>query len=262
VNRNLASLTVPAASGLGSLPPWVRLIDGDGIGQGAPPVPTPPPTAPQGQPQNPPVPTPPPDPQRQPPAQQGQQNSPNGYPENTPLAEMTSEQRERYWQFHARKHEGRANAALAENAALKPKADQFDALEEASRTEAEKAVTAAEQRGRDAGRTEAEAAAVAKYGAALVQARFESVLAGRLTPEQVSTLVGGLNVSAFLADDGLPDTAKITDYAAAIPAPAAPQTPPPTPPRDLGGGRTTPPPATGTAAGRALYEERTKKRTA
>lgn len=246
MNRNHAPLAMSTAAGLGGLPPWVRLIEGDGTGQGAPPVPTPPPPAP---------PAPAAGPEQT-------QNGPNGYPEGTPIAAMTPEQQAAYWRTYARRHEDASKAKDAEIAALKPKAEQLAALEEASKSEAEKAVTAAEQRGRDTGRVEAEREAVAKYGAALVAAKFETALTPRgLTTAQVETLMSGLNVTAFLGADGLPDTAKITEYAAAIPAPATGQQQPPvpTPPRDLGGGRTTPPPATGTAAGRALYAERHKK---
>lgn len=248
VNRRHMHPSTSAA--LTSLPPWVRLIEGDGTGQGAPPAPTPA-VPPVGQP---PVGTPT---QGQP---QGTQNGPNGYPESTPLAEMTADQREAYWKAMARKHETASKTKDVELAALKPKAEQHDAAIEASRSEAEKAVAAAEQRGKETGVAAAEAAAVAKYGAALVTAKFETALAGRLTAEQVATLVGGLNVAVFLGPDGLPDAQKITDYAAAIPAPAAQGALPPAS-RDLGGGRTAPPPTTGTAAGKALYESRHPRRT-
>lgn len=238
MNRRLA---MPAVFGI---PPWAALIDGDdgGGGGGNPPAP---PTAP-------PAPAPPA------PAPAGV--GPNGYPEGKPLAEMTDREQAAYWRHHARKHEDASKAKDTEIAALKPRADQYAALEEASRSEAERAVAAAEQRGRDEGRTAAQQEALTKYGAALVQARFESVLAGRLTPKQVATLVGGLNVAGFLGADGLPDAARISEYAAAIPA--APDAPgggvkPP----DLGGGRTAPPPTTGVEAGRALYAARHPKRT-
>ena len=216
------------------------------------------PSEPPGGGSNPPVPPPPPAPPAPPqgtPAT-GPQDGPNGFPEGTALSEMTPTQRESYWRHHARRHEDASKAKDAELAALKPKAEQYDALAEASKTEAEKAIEEAARRGQDTGRQEAEQAAVVKYGKALVQARFESVLAGRMTPDQVATLVGGLNVTGFLGTDGLPDQSRISEYVAAIPVAAgAPKTP------ELGGGRTSPPPTSGVAAGHDLYAQRHPKRT-
>ena len=232
-----------AAAGI---PSWVGFTTGptEGAGGGGP---------------NPTPPTPPPAPVPAPPAT-GPQNGPDWFPENTALTEMNPAQREAYWKHKARLHEDRSKATAAELAALKPRAEQYDALEAASRTEAEKAVAEAEKRGRDAAKAETEAAARETYGRALVAAKFEVALAGRLTPEQVTTLVSGLNVAGFLAADGMPDQARITEYVAAIPVgtptpPAGGKTP------DLGGGRTPPPPTSGIAAGRDLYAQRHPKRT-
>ena len=216
------------------------------------------PSEPPGGGSTPPVPTPPPAPPVPPqgtPAT-GPQDGPDGFPEGTSLNEMSPVQQAAYWRHKARKHEDASKANAAELAALKPKAEQYDALAAASQTDAERAVADAEKRGRDAAKAETEAAARETYGKALVQARFEVALAGRLTPGQVATLVGGLNVTGFLGTDGLPDQSRISEYVAAIPVAAgAPKTP------ELGGGRTSPPPTSGVAAGHDLYAQRHPKRT-
>lgn len=182
-------------------------------------------------------------------------SGPNGFPEGVQLEQMSSEQVTNYWKHWAKTNRTALEQRDAELATLRPKAEQYDALEAASRTDQERAVQAARTEGVTVGRTEAEQAAVAKYGTALVQARFESVLAGRKTAEEVATIVSGLNVAAFLGTDGLPDTEKVAAYATTV-APAAQQQ---KPPGDLGGGRTPAPVAGGLQAGADLYESTRKK---
>lgn len=230
MNRNhLAPLAYHSVSSM-NLPPWVRLIDGDGTDQGAPPAPA---TGPQAGQQRQPVPTPPP----APPAGQGAPVNPHGYPENTPLAEMTAEQRESYWKYHARKHETAAQAAARRVAELEPVAARAAELEEATKTAEQKALEAARTAGIEEGKAAAEQAVVSRFAPALLQAKFESALAGRMASEQVSAVVSALNVAAFLGADGLPDPQKVTDYVAtAFPPQASPPGQQP-PPRDLGGGR-------------------------
>lgn len=187
---------------------------------------------------------------------------PNGYPLNTPVAEMAPEHAAAYWRTAARKHEDSAKALKGELATLKPRAEQYAALEEASRTEADRAIEQARREARDAAVAETEAAALAKYGKVLVGAEFRVQLAGKLTAEQVSTLVGGLDVTRFLTDDGQPDTDRIGEYVAALPA-AQPQ-PAPAPPGRVNLGQGARPGAvvSGLAQGADLYAQRHQKRNA
>ncbi|MCW2674797.1 MAG: hypothetical protein JWP14_3386 [Frankiales bacterium] len=112
----------------------------------APPAPTPPPPAP----------TPPPAPP-----------SDKGFPENTPVAEMTTEQQVAYWKHHSRQHEDKFKS-LGDVEALRAKAQQFDDLQAASLTEQERAVA------------EAKAAGVAETLPKLVAAEFRVQASSRL----------------------------------------------------------------------------------
>jgi hypothetical protein len=76
----------------------------------------------------------------------GQQSGPEsgserGFPEGTPIAEMTPEQQTAYWKHQSRRWEGEAKKGLspAELKTLRDKAAAHDALEEANKTELQKA---------------------------------------------------------------------------------------------------------------------------
>jgi hypothetical protein len=75
-----------------------------------------------------------------------------GYPENTPVADMTAEQQAAYWRTHARKHEDRLKAidvTPEELARLREADAEMQKLADASRTDMERVearATAAEQR--------------------------------------------------------------------------------------------------------------------
>jgi hypothetical protein len=168
---------------------------------------------------------------------------PHGYVENTPLEQLPVEQREAYWKHYAKTHRGERDELAAWKKANEARVAEYDALVAASRTDHERALETARTEAATAARTEGETSAAAKYVGPLVLARFESVLAGKKTPAEVATIVGGLNVGAFLGSDGLPDTEKVAAYAATI-APTVV-----TPPPNLGGGRTAPPNVGGTQAG-------------
>src|SRR5690606_35705977 len=76
----------------------------------------------------------------------------------------------------------------------------------------------------------AKAEAAAAYGSRLVAAEFRGAAAGRLSDEQVDTLLSALDLTAFLNDDGDVDTDRVREYVAKIaPAPD----PQPSSPADL-----------------------------
>jgi hypothetical protein len=199
----------------------------------APPAPGQPPAAP-------PAPVPAPPVTGQLPAPAGTPG-PNGFPESTPLAEMTTEQREAYWKHQARKHEN-AYKSLgikdpAELERLRQADQELAQIREAQQTDTEKAVAEAEKRGRSE--------AAKQYGEELVKAKFEAAAAGRVP--NIAELVEDLNLSKFLGADGKPDAEAITAAVSRF-APTAPTTPPPpeppTPQPDPGQGARPPAPAT------------------
>lgn len=76
---------------------------------------------------------------------------------------------------------------------------------------------------------QAKSEAAATYGSRLVAAEFRVAAAGRLSDEQLDTLLSALDLKAFLNDDGDVDTDRVRDYVGKI-APADPQ---PSSPADL-----------------------------
>src|SRR5690606_26965735 len=74
---------------------------------------------------------------------------------------------------------------------------------------------------------QAKAGAAATYGARLAAAEFRAAAAGRLSDEQLDTLLSALDLKAFLNDDGDVDTDRVRDYIGKIapapdPQPSAP----------------------------------------
>lgn len=133
------------------------------------------------------------------------------------------------WQELARKHEARAKA----NAAA---AKERDELKQSMMSEQEKAIEQA--------RNEARVAALREAGAKIAAAEVRAAAAGRLADEQLNTLLEGLNLAAFINDDGEVDTDKVRKFVDGI-APAAPDGAAP-PSFDLGQGpRGNRPPSTG-----------------
>jgi hypothetical protein len=138
------------------------------------------------------------------------------FPPNTPVAEMTPEQRSAYDDFmkernHRTWFEKTTGLSIEQLTELKTKAAAHDAIQlelgsEADRKAAEATKTAAD-------------AADAKYQPLLVKAEFRALAAGRLTEEQLTTILEPLDLSKFLAADGTPDTAKVKTYVDGI-APA------------------------------------------
>lgn len=142
--------------------------------------------------------------------------SERGYPEGTPLEQMTAVEQTAYWKYHARKHEERANAR-ADYDAVKAKAEQYDRQVAANATEAEKAIAAA----RAAGYQEA----TARAATVLVDAHVRAGLQTRMSPDQVEVLAANLHHPHFLAADGLSvDAAKVATFVNTV-APVAPAAP-------------------------------------
>ena len=218
--------------------------EGDGTsggttgGAGAPPAP----------------PTPPAQPAAGAPAAPATTVGPHGFPENTPVAEMTDGQQASYWRHYAKQHRAEADGLKAWREANEAKAQQYDALAAASRTDQERAIEAARAEAEKAGREAATAEARKTYGAQLVQVRMDAAAAGKgLTPEAMKALAG--DGTRFLGADGVDDAA-LTAFLAALPDKAAASVAP----INLGGGRTAPVAAGGFEAGAERARAQSKSR--
>lgn len=109
------------------------------------------------------------------------------------------------WKALSRKHETNSGKTLKE----------LEQLRQSQMSDQEKAVAQAVADAKAAGRAEA----LIDVGGQLVQAEVRAAAAGRLTPEQLTVLVDGLNVAAFLTDTGEVDRDKVAKYVDGI-APA------------------------------------------
>lgn len=216
------------------------------------PVQTPPADQPTGNPQSPANPTSaPPAPAPQAPA--------GGFPADTPLAEMTADQRENYWKFHSRKHEDTVRdlrTRYADYDALAAKAAEADRLRQQVETETEKALREATEKARQE--------AIAQLRPALVAAEFRAASAGRIDAERLATLTEDIDLSRYLKQDGSVDLDKVTAKVDAW-APPPPPADPNEPPAPRRGVRADPSQgatgnkATGTDLGREMFEARRKR---
>lgn len=163
---------------------------------------------------------------------------------------MTAVQQAAYWKHYSRHHEAIAKSR-GDYDAVKAKADAYDQYKASTATDQEKAVQAAS----DAAR----AAVLAETTPVLVKTEFRLATAGRLTTEQLDTILGPLDLRWFMDPAGTVDTAKVATYAASI-APAAPGGPTPPAFPDLGQGRREGATGPSVAAGKDLYESQKKAR--
>lgn len=174
-----------------------------------------------------------------------------GFPKDTPLVEMTTEQQLAYWKHHARKHEGVAQSR-ADYDQQKADAERWRQAQEANKKPDEKLLDQARQEAAEAARREEQA----KLAPRLVKAEFKSAAAGKLSKELLDAFLEDVNHSVYLKADGELDTEKIQKRVEAL-APKVDQkqqkrTPTHQGYRPADG-------ATSIAAGRDLFESRNKK---
>lgn len=139
-----------------------------------------------------------------------------GFPANTPLEQMTVEQRANYWQHYARTHEDRWKAlgkiTPEQLATLRDKATKHDALELELGTTAEKAAAKAAD--------EAKAAVRGELQPAVIQARLDAAAArAGVSEEDLAKAIEFVDTAKFLAADGTVDTDKVKAFIGTI-APA------------------------------------------
>lgn len=142
------------------------------------------------------------------------------FPDKTPIANMTPEQKAEYWRHKARIHEDRSKAfgdltpeAVAE---LRTKADRHDALERELLSDKDKAVLEAQE----AAKAETLKAVTPK----LVAAEFKAAAAGRIEADRLKEIIEPLDLSKFLTSKGEVDEVKVASYVNGI-APASPPKP-------------------------------------
>lgn len=178
-----------------------------------------------------------------------------GYPEKMRWRDMRPEHQVAYWQRQAKQNEGRAKTNDQRVKDLEQKAAQWDALDEASKTE--------QQREVDRLKRELDATKAAQdeqrrsFGSQLVLTKLAAAAAGKgMTPAALSTLAG--DPTRFLVDGGVDDEA-LGAFLDALPDATKP--PAPLAPTSLGGGRRTEAKSSGLAAGADLYRQAHKRTT-
>lgn len=169
-----------------------------------------------------------------------------GFPENTPVQEMTDGQRAEYYKSMSRKWEDRAKAR-DDYDDLKQKASEFDKLRESQQSEQERAVAQA----RAEGASEAAKAAADRTAATVMRTLLTS--AGR-EPETAAALVKATNLAAFIRDGDVDVDALAEHVKLIAPAPVKE----PAWSGDLGQGRRTTTKTTGTSLGRDMFADRRK----
>lgn len=146
---------------------------------------------------------PPADPPADPPAEN------NGYPENTPIKDMSAEQQAAYWKDKAQKHESTWRGVIDKN--LTP--DQILGMqkrladhERAAMGEQERAI----QDAREAGRNEAREETFRETATSML--RFGLRYNGITKDDEINEIVAITNFDAFKGEDGVLDEAKIASH--------------------------------------------------
>lgn len=133
----------------------------------------------------------------------GKEPGPDGFPLDTPVAEMAPEQQVAYWKHKARKHENTAKSR-EDYDAIKAERDR---LRQQSMTESEKAVEEAKQAALAEGRT----AALSDIGAKVIDAHMSALVSvERITQEQADWVLDTIDRSKIIRDGDV-DTDKLHD---------------------------------------------------
>lgn len=134
-------------------------------------------------------------------ADSGQEDK--GFPEGTPLSEMTVEQREAYWRHETKKQERIVKETKSE---MKSLSDSLDEVRREKLSDQERAIEDAKQEGR----AEADVSAHAAHLAAV--AVYEFRLRG-LSAEEAGDVVEVLDLSKITLDDGSLDSDRLDSLA-------------------------------------------------
>lgn len=127
-----------------------------------------------------------------------------GFPKDTPLVEMTTEQQLAYWKHHARNHESVAKSR-ADYDQQKADAEKWRKAQEDSKTPDQKAIDDAAKKARE----EASAETRKSFAPRLVAAEFKAASAGKVSKELLDAFLEDVNHTVYLKPDGELDTDKI-----------------------------------------------------
>lgn len=124
----------------------------------------------------------------------------HGFPKDTPLVEMTTEQQLAYWKFHARQHEGVAKSR-ADYDQQKAAAEEWRKYQEENKAPDQKVVDQAAEKARLEERT--------KLAPRLVAAEFKALSAGEVPKELLDGFLEDVDYTKYLDANGEIDTAKV-----------------------------------------------------
>lgn len=160
-----------------------------------------------------------------------------GFPEGTPLTEMTEAQQLAYWKHHARRHE---DAVKAYKGLTPQQIAELQAENESLKTERmsadEKALKAAREEAAKQARAEAEAQYLPQIRAAQVQ----SIASGIVSGDRLSAFMDVVDTSKLLDESGEVSEEKVMGYLTAMYGTT--QQAPPAGPRWQNFGQHSPPP--------------------
>lgn len=218
-----------------------------------PPEPIPAPPAP-----TPPAPTPP-APANDPEEKVDEQGRGLGFPAETPVERMTSEQAAAYWRDQSRTQEAARRAWQTQFDGKTPEEVKaaLDAAATAQMSEQEKAIKLAREEGIAQGQqagvvTSAESAAML-----LLETHLEHRLPDEADKDRRKILADSVNIKTAIGEDGKVDPVRVRAIAEALaPNGVKPGERTSRTTVDVGGGRRTAQTGTGVAAGRSLFQER------
>lgn len=127
----------------------------------------------------------------------------SGFPADTPLEQMTVEQREAYWKDKAQKHEKRAKAR-GDYDQMKADSLELAALKAANATAEEKALEEARRQGENIG--------AERYLKEAVKGRFQGIT--KKTDGEIEVIFEHVDAASFTDEKGDIDTVKLAAYAA------------------------------------------------
>jgi hypothetical protein len=126
----------------------------------------------------------------------------NGFPSDTPVADMKPEEQVAYWRNESKKQQKRADG-MSDYEQRKADSEELARVKAANATEQEKAVEEARKQGENIGAD--------KYLPDAVKGRFQA-LTGK-TDEEVDTAFAFVDPKSFLDDKGVIDATKLKAYA-------------------------------------------------
>lgn len=172
-----------------------------------------------------------------------------GFPKDTPLVEMTTEQQLAYWKHHARKHEGVANSR-ADYDQQKADAEKWRQAQDEKKTPDQKAIDAAAEAARKEERL--------KSAPRIVRAEFKAAASEHgVSKDLLEAFLEDVNHTVYLNDDGSLNEEKVEKRVKALAANAPRQKKQERKETHQGYRKTDG--ATGVANGRDLFASRNNK---